>query len=250
MVKGLFSGSSQLTPVFRAIGDVVSSLFTSLKSYFGTILSGAKDSGILKAIMDQLVGTIKVVATAFLLALTGTQAFYDGLNAVINKGKELANFFGAKFKIDPKANFDTLQKNAEKNFKSIETMWTGTSAKNVKTHETDTKKQTDTHAKGQAQQTLAEKKEADKRAKARETQAKKDEKAADKTRKTEEKAESDLLKKIDDMRVKSIKDDQTRKIAEITLHYDREKKAIENSKGLESEKATAVKMLKDRKSVV
>lgn len=243
VVKGLFSGSSQLTPVFEAIMDVVGNLWDTMKSYFGTLFDGAKDSGILKAIMDQLVGTIKVVATAFLLALTGTQAFYDGLNAVINKGKELANFFGAEFKIDPKANFDTLQKNAEKNFKSIENMWTGTSAKNVKTHETDTKKQTDTHAKGQAAQTLAEKKEADKRAKARETQAKKDEKAADKTRKDELKAEDDLIKKIDAMKIKSIKDDKTRKIAEITASAKREADAIKASLASDKKKQEALKLL-------
>jgi hypothetical protein len=243
VVKGLFSGSSELTPVFKSIWDVVSNLWGTFKSYFGTLLSGAKDSGLLKGVMDQLVGTLKIVATAFMLALTGTQAFFDALNALINKGKQVANFFGAEFKIDPKANFDTLQKNADKNFKSIENLWKGTQDKGVKSHADATDTITKTHEKGQQAQTLAEKKEAEKRAKAREDQAKKDEKEAEKTRATEEKAEADLLKKIDDMRVKAITDDKTRKIAEITLHYEREKKSIEDSKGLTADKTTAITML-------
>lgn len=242
--KEVWSASDPIVNIFKQIFSIVENLYGSVMNLIGQFVDLNDTGGIVKFVMEQLATSFRIAYTGIMFMLTGIQAGVDGLNILVNKGKEVANYFGANFKIDPKANFDTLQQNADKNFKAIQNAWTNTQNAAVKTHEDSTKKQTDTHAKGQAQQTLAEKKEAEKREKEREKQAKKDEKEAEKVRKAEEKAESDLIKKIDDMKVKAIKDDQTRKIAEIKLSYEREKKAIEQSKGLEKDKAEVLTLLK------
>jgi len=253
VVKSLFQwfgnlgeNSSFLGGVWEAFVDIGKTVWNTFKGIFeigsqliGTIVEivdgwiGLSGQGsILKGILEAVGFAFRIVGTAAITALTGLQIIADGLNILINKGKEAANFFGADFKIDPKANFDTLATNAQTNFKKIETLWQSTSTAQVKAAEESNTKVADTHTKTQTKLTETEKKEAEKR-----------KKEADKLATDKAKAETDMLKKIEDMQIKAISDDTKRKIAQANLDLKREQDKIKTSLASESTKQKSLQQL-------
>jgi hypothetical protein len=208
--------------------QLISTLFDVGDSFMGVSGQGSIMTGVLNAIAFAL----RVINTVTIAALTGLQILADGFNILLNKGKEVANFFGAEFKIDPKANFDTLAKNAETNFKKIGTLWETTSTAQVKTSEVANTKVTENHKKTQDKLTDTEKKEADKR-----------KKEAEKLATDKAKAESDMLKKIEDMQIKAISNDTQRKIAQANLDLLREQDKIKKSLANEDSKQKALEQL-------
>ena len=243
----LSESSTFLGGVFDALGTIMKTLWTIVSNVveigvelFGTIakiidnaigLSG--QGNILTGVLNLVSGALRVVGSVAIAALTGVQALADGLLILQNKGKEVANFFGADFKIDPKATFDNLKNNAETNFKRIQDLWAETNDKGVKSTEAAVSHTTQTHQKGQETQTATEKKEAEKR-----------QKEAEKLAKDKEKAESDLQKKLEDMQVKAIADDTQRKIAAENLNYNRELANINKSIASEDTKQKTIEQLK------
>lgn len=253
VVRGLFDwfgklgeNSSFLGGIWDAFVDIGKTVWNILKGIFeigshliGTIVEmidgwiGLSGTGsLLQGILESVAFAFRLVGSAALLTLTGLQVIADAMNVLLNKGKEVANFFGADFKIDPKANFDTLAANAQTNFKKIETLWQTTTTAQVKAAEDSNNKVTSTHAKTQDQLTDKEKKEAEKRKKEAEKLA------ADKA-----KAESDMLKKIEDMQVKAIADETQRKIAQANLDLKREQEKIKASLANESTKQKSLEQL-------
>ncbi|WP_138993973.1 hypothetical protein [Larkinella sp. C7] len=217
--------SDPVLQVFDSVNTIFASTFRSIGQLVGGFLGLNSESFTTQKVMEGLGVVFNVILTPIRLALTTVQLFADGLNALQNKGKEVMNFFGATFKIDPKANFDTLAKNAAANFKSIEDSWT----KTEKSRETQTKgtnKSIEDDSKKSGQTISAEaKKEAEKRAK------------------DQEKAETDSLKKIQDMKVKAITDERERRIAEINLQYQREEEAVKKSVASQKTKNEQLQLL-------
>jgi hypothetical protein len=253
IVKDLFEwfgklgeNSTFLGGVWEAITDIAKTIWNTFKGIFetgsqliATVLEmidgfvGLSGTGnILRGVLDTVGSALRIVGSVALGALTGLQILADGMNILINKGKEVANFFGADFKIDPKANFDTLAKNAETNFKKIGTLWETTSTAQVKTSEVANTKVTENHKKTQDKLTDTEKKEADKR-----------KKEAEKLATDKAKAESDMLKKIEDMQIKAISNDTQRKIAQANLDLLREQDKIKKSLANEDSKQKALEQL-------
>lgn len=217
---------------FKGIFEIGSQLIGSIVEIVDGWIGLSGTGNILKGILEAVGFAFRIVGSAAIGALAGLQVIADGLNILINKGKEAANFFGAEFKIDPKANFDTLAKNAETNFKKIETLWQTTSTAQVKTAEDSNNKVAATHKKTQDQLTDTEKKEAEKR-----------KKEADKLAADKAKAETDMLKKIEDMQVKAIADDTKRKIAQANLDLKREQDKIKTSLASEATKQKSLEQL-------
>ena len=243
VVQDLFNGTNPLSNLFESLGDIFGRVWDSAVSLFESWMDGAKSSGFLQTVIDNITFSLKAVATAFLAGLTAINVFMDGLNAVINKGKEVANFFGADFKIDPKANFDTLAKNAQANFDSIKKMWSDTNTANVATTTATNAKIQQEHAKTQDTMTDKEKKELEKKQKEKEKQLAQQKKADDKLRADTEKAEKDLDKKLETMRIKAIADEKKRKVEEINFKYKQEADAIKNSIASETKKNDALEKL-------
>lgn len=243
VVQDLFTGTNPLSNLFESLGDIFGRVWDSAVSLFESWMDGAKSSGFLQTVIDNITFSLKAVATAFLAGLTAINVFMDGLNAVINKGKEVANFFGADFKIDPKANFDTLAKNAQANFDSIKKMWSDTNTANVATTTATNAKIQQEHAKTQDTMTDKEKKELEKKQKEKEKQLAQQKKADDKLRADTEKAEKDLDKKLETMRIKAIADEKKRKVEEINFKYKQEADAIKNSIASETKKNDALEKL-------
>ncbi|MFY7826831.1 MAG: hypothetical protein ACOVQ4_06880 [Flectobacillus sp.] len=243
VVQDLFTGTNPLSKLFDSLGDIFGRVWDSAVSLFESWMDGAKSSGFLQTVIDNITFSLKAVATAFLAGLTAINVFMDGLNAVINKGKEVANFFGSNFKIDPKANFDTLAKNAQANFDSIKKMWSDTNTANVATTTATNAKIQQEHAKTQDTMTDKEKKELEKKQKEKEKQLAQQKKADDKLRADTEKAEKDLDKKLETMRIKAIADEKKRKVEEINFKYKQEADAIKNSIASETKKNDALEKL-------
>jgi hypothetical protein len=228
----LGESSTFLGSVFEALGKIFGSVYNIVSEIvqigielFGTLweivdsVVGLSGTGsVLTGVLNAVGNALKIVGTVAIAALTGVQVLADGLLMLVNKGKEVANFFGAEFKINPAANFDTLGKNATENFARIEKMWTSTSKTGADTQIKEIARATTEHGKEADKQTDKEKKEADKRLK-----------EAEKLAKDKEKAEDSMLKKIEDMGIKAILDDTTRKIAKADLDYKREVASINAS---------------------
>lgn len=225
-----------LSNIFAAIWDVLKSVGSVLWDVIGNIVdmtaanNDLSGSGrILEGVLTLISGAIRLVGTVLIGALTGVQALFDGFNILINKGKEIANFFGADFKVDTNATFDRLKQNAENNLKQIENLWAGAYTKGedaakksmqatTATHATETKKQVKQAEKASDEEIKAAKKAADQKAK---------EQAA-------------LTKKLEDMQVKAISDDTKRAVAKAELDYKREQDAIKKSLADDSTKKKAL----------
>lgn len=228
----VITGSEPLIEIFKIVYSTVWSLVESLWSLTMNIISlvgemlGLESAGnAVDTVMKYLSGTFRIAQTAGLVFLTTVQLLVDSLNFLMTKGKEVANFFGADFKIDPKANFDTLKNNAEKNFNNIKALWSDTSKSVVDTHGKATDKITDDHAKATTKQSDKAKKEAEKQAAER------------------LKAEADMQKRIEDMQTKAIADETARKVAEIKLAEKRQEEEINKSKASTTSKQKAIELL-------
>ncbi|QHV97937.1 hypothetical protein [Spirosoma endbachense] len=202
------------TPLREGLSDVVDvgvrfgqSIETLIRTLFGYD-DKAKGTTI---VVDAITVAFRLVGGVLIAAVSAVGTMVDALSILMNKGKEVANFFGADFKINPKANFDTLKDNMDKNAKAIDKLWSDNETKREETTKKADANILNNTVKSQQTITAEAKKEAEKKAQA------------------VEKAEADSLKKIQDMQVKAIADEQTRKIAEINLHYDREDAAIKKS---------------------
>ncbi len=332
VVKGLFTESEPIVVIFQNIGELVDNLIESYQGYFKSILPISEESITLRQVINALAIAIQAATTPFRVMITVMQAGWDSMNAIVNKAKEVANFFGADFKIDTSATFDNMQKNFDNNMKSIQNSWTKTiSEVNInnmkdsvdKTIETENKKFEEAkkrikneqiseaqklveiqkinkqhddkitaikgealnkqatvriqtiektakneedrakktqevvdklytelnssvekkHTASQQKQTETEKKELEKKAKARADQLAKQKAADDKLRAETEKAEKDLDKKLETMRIKAIADDKKRKIEEINFKYKQDAEAIKTSIANETKKNNALESL-------
>lgn len=245
VMEGLQKVFKTLWDVLKNVWDVVVDVMGSFKKMLDSQTELTMGTNALTFAMAVLRLGLNLVGTVLIAALSSVGALVDGFNILINKGKEVANFFGADFKIDPKANFDNLQKNASENFGRIKNLWTDTAAhagsKTKEIEDTTTAsngKVTKAHGEGQEAQTAKHAAEGKKRA----DQAKKE---AEDIRKANE----DLTKKIDDIYVKSIADDTARKIAKAALDYEREVQNVEKMKGSEAKKNEYLKLLATQHNV-
>lgn len=250
IVSDLFSGnvklsesSSFLGAVVESLGNVFSAIWDVLKQVWDvtvdvigsfidlldntTELQGGTNA--LTIVLDSLAVALRIVGSVLIGALTGVGALVDGFNVLVNKGKELANFFGAEFKVDTNATFDNLAKNAENNLAKIKNLWVSTANDGAAANKKATDATTDNSKKAGEAQTANDAKEKEKQ-----------KKAAEKLAKDKEKAEAYMLKKIADMQVKAIADDTKRAIAKADLEFKREQEAIKKSLASEASKKKAL----------
>ncbi len=227
----------RLGSIFSAIWDVLYSVIQIGIDLFGTLAKitdnviGLSGGGrILESVLGIVGFALRIVGSAAIAALGAVQLLADGFNVILNKGKELVNFFSpGTFKIDATATFENLQKNAERNLKSIENLWVETSKKGADSSIAATERATAAQKAGAEKQTATEKKESEKRI----AQAQKQ--ANDKA-----KVEADLQKKLEDMNVKAIADDTKRAIAKVDLDLKREQDAIKKTIADDSTKKKAL----------
>ncbi|WP_026995136.1 tape measure protein [Flectobacillus major] len=332
VVKGLFTESEPIVVIFQNIGELVDNLIESYAGFFKSMLPVSEESVTLRQVINALAIAIQAASTPFRVLIAVMQAGYDSMTAIINKGKEVANFFGADFQIDTSATFDNMQKNFDNNMKSIQNSWTKTiSEVNINTMKDSLDKAIDTenkkleeakkrirnehiseaqklveiqkinkehddkitaikgealnkqatvriqtiektakneedrakktqevvdklytelnssvekkHTASQQKQTETEKKELEKKQKEKEKQLAQQKKADDKLRADTEKAEKDLDKKLETMRIKAIADEKKRKVEEINFKYKQDAEAIKTSLANETKKNEALENL-------
>lgn len=250
LLSDLFSGnnkfaesSSFLGGVLDALGSVFGAIWDVLKNVYqvtiGVIESfveiidnviGLSGSGkLLETVLEGLAVAFRIVGTVLIAGLTAVQAFADGLNIILNKGKEVANFFGAEFKIDTSATFNNMRANAEANLNRIGDVWKNTSKAGADAVVKETGRAVATHKAGAEGMSATEKKEAEKRLK-----------EAQKLAADKEKAEAAMLKKIADMQVKAIADDTARAVAKANLDFKREQDDIKKSLASDATKKKAL----------
>lgn len=115
----VLKNTEPLKEVFSSIASVVGSVWDSFKHLLSAIIpfnSSANTTGVV----------MKVIATAFNILFTptkilaaGVTMLHDAFNILLNKGKEVLNFFGADFKLDPNASIENLKNNLQKNGEEI-----------------------------------------------------------------------------------------------------------------------------------
>lgn len=223
-----------LSNVWDVVMDVMGGFFKLLNS--STELYGGTNA--LTWAMDALRFALNLVGTILIGALTGVSALVDGFNILVNKGKEVANFFGADFKVDANATFDNLQKNAENNLAKIKNLWVSTAndgAAAQKKATDDTTKHHDTALKAQTSTDAKEKE--------------KQKKAAEKLADDQLKANEASLKKQKELFIATIQDETQRKIASEKLKYASEKERIDKSKADEKNKAKELEALEKSHNV-
>jgi hypothetical protein len=211
ILSNIVSGVSM---VFEALWDVIVGLWevgsnlVSTLFDIGTASTDAKGkSEAFEKVMEVLGFAVRFVGSLFMVAVTAIQSFVEGLNIAQNKAKELANYFGADFKIDTSATWDNLAKHAADNFSKIDDIWKKTAKDGEKYGEIwvdEDKKQND--------------KKVINHGKATDDISKRDEKA----RKEKEKIELEIRKKVEAMDIKAIADDSIRKTKQLTIAYNKE----------------------------
>lgn len=210
--KGTTSVRDVFSVLWNSIGTLASSFVSLIKTYWD-LDDKMKGTEVVSLIINR---AFQAIGTAIQVLVTFITVGVDALNIMLNKGKEVANFFGASFKINPTATFDTLKKNFSDNTQAIKKIWddteTGRDDKSKSVNDSILKNLTTS----QNQATKVASDEAKKQAEAR------------------QKAEEEAQKKIDDMRVAAIKDETQRQIAAENLRYQREVEAI--TKSLASDK--------------
>lgn len=123
VVSDLFTESEPLNEVFRNMGEILVNLWGSITRVFNSMFDLGDSSITTRDVINGLSIVFQNVSTAIRIAIAVFQGMFDGMNAVINKGKQLANFFGADFKIDPSATFEKMASNFQDNMVSIQTSW-------------------------------------------------------------------------------------------------------------------------------
>lgn len=235
-------------PVGEVFGSFVSAI-DSVVSSFGSLLTNLFP--FLEGV-DKGTFLMKGLALAFNIALTPIKFFaanlqlaYDGLNIILNKGKEVMNFFGTDFKLDPKANFDTLEKNALANAKNIKDSFVNIFTDKPAAKAADPAKTGAGKGKVAGGDPNAEVDAlSEKEQKALERAAEKRRKAAEKEKKAREKEAEELLKaqenaakRLEDLEVQNIEDEALRKQAKAALDAEREINEVNASKATAEQKA-------------
>ena len=122
----LIQESGPLAEVFENIWELLGNLWDSYKSVWSSMTGGAEVSITLRDVINLVSIALQGTFTMLRIGIAVLQGFYDGMNALINKGKEVANFFGADFKIDTSATFDKMTDNFESNMTGIKNSWSKT----------------------------------------------------------------------------------------------------------------------------
>jgi hypothetical protein len=126
VVKGLFTESEPIITVFENIYEVAENLVLSFRDFLKAILPISDEAVTLRQVINAVAVAFEIATTPLRVLIAFLQAGFDGMNALVNKGKEVANFFGADFKIDTSATFDKMGENFDANMKSIQNSWTKT----------------------------------------------------------------------------------------------------------------------------
>jgi TP901 family phage tail tape measure protein len=125
-----------LADAFNSVKTVVGSLFDSLGRLITQIFGVSVKGNGAQITMKVLATVLNALFTPLKLVAGGTTLVTDGFNILVNTAKKAMNFFGADFKIDPSASFETLKNNLKKNSediaKSYQDIWTDTKETSTK----------------------------------------------------------------------------------------------------------------------
>lgn len=124
IIKSVVENSEPVVTVFDSIAEISGSLWNSIKALVGQFFDFNNVSFSVRDAMSAVGLAFNAITIPVRTAISLVEMVIDAYGALMNKGKELLNFFGGDFKIDPKATFDNMLANADKNFKSIGNSWT------------------------------------------------------------------------------------------------------------------------------
>ncbi|AKD55035.1 hypothetical protein [Spirosoma radiotolerans] len=119
-----------LLPVREAFGLVSDAVVDAVKEIWGLVKSVYdlyETVGLIKAFGLVIGVAFKGAASVVIGCVTAIQLTVGGLNILLNKAKEVANFFGAKFKIDASATFANLERDVKRAADRLQTLWMGPS---------------------------------------------------------------------------------------------------------------------------
>ena len=238
----LRQGFEGLTKVFDAVWDVLKVIFDVTSDVVGVFFKlidnvfqlGGGGSALNK-VLGFVADSLRFVGSVAIVALTGIQALIEGFVILQNTAKKVANFFGADFKIDPKATFGNLVSNAKENFNKLDTIWGESNKKRVDTtKKADAEILTNTqlnNKKIEGEAKASGEKQAKEKIDSAKTLALIQQKAAndslEETRKTEQKS-LELERDIAIQRINDSKASETKK--QIEIQKIKEKYFVESSK--------------------
>ncbi|MCP9765113.1 tape measure protein [Lacihabitans soyangensis] len=124
--KGLITESGPLVSVFESLWEVVQNVWESYKSLVNALFDTGDASITLRDVINTLSVALQAAGTVVMVALAAVEGMYDGLRALVDAGKQAANFFGADFKLDPSATFENMRENFMENMTSIKNGWSKT----------------------------------------------------------------------------------------------------------------------------
>lgn len=121
-VKWLIQAVKDGKPFVELVTGIIGRLYQLGKSIF-TLADNVGLLGIMGKTLKLLFTGIAIGITApivgFQALVIAVKTAVDSFSFLINKGKEVANFFGAKFKIDPNLSFSNLVKNFKKDVSDL-----------------------------------------------------------------------------------------------------------------------------------
>lgn len=127
VIKGLFTESEPIVTVFENIYNIAENLVLSFRDFLKAILPISDEAVTLRQVINGVAIAFEIATTPVRAFIAFLQVGFDSMNAIINKGKEVVNFFSpGSFKIDTSATFDKIGENFSNNMKSIQNSWTKT----------------------------------------------------------------------------------------------------------------------------
>jgi TP901 family phage tail tape measure protein len=245
-ITEIIAGADPLISVFVIIGSAASTIIDAFKSLIANFIPMNEGVNSSVGLFNLLAKALKITLIPFQVFVGALQLAVDGLNILINKGKEVANFFGADFKLNPEANFETMGKNLEKNAKGV----TDTLKNVFGFQEEEVKKSTESQSKELDKQVDGVKSAEEKKTlitnAERKKQQKEKEKAEKEAKKAAEKAAEDEIKSqelISQKKIQLISDEYEQRRVQTIANADKE---IKDLVGSEEQKAQLIKLIRQQ----
>lgn len=123
IAKAFVENSEPIVTVFDNIADIVLSVWNSFRTLLAQFIDFNEVSFSVRDAASAIGTVFNALSTPMRAIITIVGTVVDALGILVNKGKEVLNFFGGDFKINPNATFDNMLGNADKNFKAIGASW-------------------------------------------------------------------------------------------------------------------------------
>jgi hypothetical protein len=122
----VWKGTLPIRDAFGVVVDAAQGVGRQIWNLVKTLFQLENASEGAQLAMRVLTVAFRIVSTIMVAMFTNLQLAVGALNIFLDTAKRVANFFGADFKVDPKATFANLIKDTARSAKQIKDIWAGT----------------------------------------------------------------------------------------------------------------------------